>query len=261
MICCQRPFVTITYVSKRKIQSKVYASTTYELLPALIGSAIAYSSTYPLDTYKTRIQIADNSINTNQVNKRNLFQGYREGLCLCMTTATIYFCLYGNIQTIIGSDKYMIASMLSSFIATFIKVPGKVLTKLLQNEIYDCLSSAIRGVHQTFGVRGFFKGLVPYLIDDVPETAIKFYLYSFFSFIFPENTGLTGLITGIISAIITQPLDVLQTHFMCHMKKTKINITKINFFSGTYLSLIINVIQTTLFYQVYHLSLNHLPLN
>jgi hypothetical protein len=102
---------------------------------------------------------------------------------------------------------------------------------------------------------------VPYLLDDIPETAIKFYLYSFFGAMYPKNSLLVGTITGLITSIITQPLDVIQTKLICNINNEKINYKKVNYFNGMLLSLLINTIQSAVFFYIHYVirSLNIFP--
>ena len=88
---------------------------------------------------------------------------------------------------------------------------------------------------------------------DVPETVMRFHLYMFFNLIFPEQTSLVGILSGLVTAIATQPLDVLQSKLSCDMTFKKLDYKNINYFRGTLLSIIINSMQAAIFYKVYHI--------
>lgn len=232
--------------SRRQKNEVVCAAIPYSVYPSLIGVIASFTSTYPLDTYKTRVQV----FKISKPKTCSLFHGYPAGLLLCFTTSFIYF---NTFQILLQHFNLTHASMIASFISTIAKVPGKSVTKLLQNGSFDSCHDAIQHIRTKFGFKGFYRGFWFYVLDDVPKTVLRYYLYALFGNIFPNDATLVGLCTGLISSVLTQPFDVLQSCFACNMTKKKVDYKQINYFSGLLVALIINSIQATVFYRVYHI--------
>lgn len=246
----QKPHLHTKIAPSRRHTNRIVickcATTPYSVIPAVISSIVAFTSTYPLDTYKTRVQV----ISKDKTKITGLLQGYIPGVLLCCTTAFIYFSMFQILLQHLTSTH---ASLMASFMSTFAKVPGKSITKLLQNGTFSSFHKAVTYIIDKYGYIGFYRGFWAYVLDDVPETALRFYLYAFFTSIFPAEKTLIGICAGVFSSILTQPFDVLQTNLVCNISTKKIDYKKINYFSGLLVALTINSIQATVFYRVYHI--------
>jgi hypothetical protein len=214
----------------------------YSLGPALIGSMAAFTTTYPLDTYKTLIQT------NSKTEEINFFQGYAPGVCVCCMNASVYFIVLSNM---LHHLPLVPASMISTVCSCCLKVPGKAITKLLQNGDFSNIKEASVFLYDNYGLIGFFRGFFPYIIDDVPQTALKFFLYDFFGKLYPSNPFLTGICTGLISSILTQPFDVLQTKILCNTSTKTLDYKNLNYFSGLTMTLIINSVQSIVFFNIH----------
>lgn len=88
-------------------------------------------------------------------------------------------------------------------------------------------STTINSIYQTEGFRGFFRGFWPYMIVNGPGSAVWWasyelckrflhqwrnnYYRSGAEYISPLNSFLSGGFAGVISCIVTNPLDVART--------------------------------------------------
>lgn len=227
--------------------SVVPKAQTYSIFPAVISSAIAFTTCYPLDTYKTRIQ-TDNKTNSS------LYHGYKISLLLCCTITCIYFGWY---RFFISMMSLQHATICASFATTCFKVPCKCVSKLLQNGSFDTFKDVFDFIMGHYGLMGFYRSFWLYVLDDVPETVLKFYLFSQIKMLFPENMALVGFITGMLTTIVTQPMDVLKTIMICNTTEIKIDLAKIDYTKGIWFVILINAIQSSIFLHVYHfLKLN-----
>jgi hypothetical protein len=243
---------TTTYSIQRKVPqlrsirhvAVVHASCSFNICPAVISSIAAFTSTYPLDTLKTRTQ----SENVPKSAHKALFQGYAAGVVLCLFSSFAYFSILFALSTCMYIAQ---ASAAASFLSSFVKVPGKAITKLLQNGDFASAHDAAQYIHNNYGIGGFFRGFWPYVLDDIPEMAIKVCLFKYLEAWFGQNTGLIGALSGVLSSIVTQPLDLLQTRMMCNISKNPIDYAKLPYFSGLPLVLIINAVQSGVFLVTY----------
>lgn len=231
-----------------KRNNNVCVRCSYSCIPAILGSLAAFTTTYPLDTYKTFIQ---NDKSSKHINIKRGFKGYSPGLILCCITSTIYFFIFTKISQHLP---LLPASIISTFCSSLVKVPGKTITKLLQNGDFPNVQKATSFMFNKYGVNGFYRGFIPYIMNNVPETSLKFYFYNLLKNMYPNNSFIVGALTGLVVSIITQPLDVLQTKVMCNVSSTKLNYKKINYFSGICMSLLINSVQTCVFFHVHHIA-------
>ena len=209
----------------------------YSLVPAVLASCAAFTSTYPLDSFKIQTQ-------TDKLNKNsNLFAGYGEGLCICIGTAIVYFNLYAFLAA--SCEHVPIRAAIATCFSCLIKVPGKSITKQLQNQDFATAGEAVRETVDTLGIQGFYRSLGPYLLSDIPENALRFWLYSFLANYF-QSTLVIGLVAGVVISLAVQPMDMLQTQVICNYKD-KLDLGKLNLFKGTVPALLSNCLQTTIF--------------
>lgn len=221
----------------------------YLTCPSVISSAVAFTTCYALDTYKTRIQSRKNPKVLIKKSLDNLYQGYFEGVLMCCIIACVYFTSLQYLSCHMASHH---ASMCASFLTTCVKIPFKSVVKLLQNGNFSSSNVAYTFLLKTYGIKGFFRGFWAYALDDVPETVLKFYLFSEIQKIVPKTMLIfVGCIAGSLSSVVTQPLDVLQTLLICNVSGEKIDYSKVNYFDGMFLTLLINSLQSAVFLQVY----------
>jgi hypothetical protein len=230
-------------IKPRRVLIKTKSS--YDVLPALIGSAAAYTSTYPIDTIKTRLQ----ANNEECVPMNKLYAGYIHGVFLCMASASTYFVMYNYLLSIFGNDKLVICSMVATFISCFVKVPGKSIVKVMQNEGMYKIEDAMNHIKKNFGVYGFYRGFWIYVVDDVPENAMKFLLYEVLQKFITVN-WIIGAVAGFLTSVMTQPFDVLQTKIICDEKKCP-ELKLQDSFKGLGIKLLIETIQSAIFYRCF----------
>ena len=210
----------------------------YAILPAVAASVAAFTAGFPLDTVKIQMQTGKLSARTNPM------AGYRESLLVCVTTSLLYFALF----QLLGPLCVPARAAVSTCFSCMIKVPGKSVTKLLQNQDYDNAVDAMAATLRDLGWRGLYRGLAPYVASDVPENVLRFVLYGLLS-AHLQSTLAIGLITGVVVALATQPIDMLQTQVICNYKQ-KLQLGKVKYFRGTHCALLSNSLQTCVFFVV-----------
>lgn len=224
----------------------VKAKASYDIVPALVGSAAAYTIGYPLDTIKTRLQ--SNNYHSKTIHD-NLFYGYSYGVLMCMASAGSYFLMYKYLLQMLGADKTIVCSMIATFMSCFVKVPCKSIIKVMQNNNFKHITDATNLIVATFGVWGFYKGFWLYAMDDVPENALKFFLFEFLQTFISVN-WLVGALAGFVTSVATQPFDVLQTKIICQNEKSAC-LKPEESFKGLWLKLVIETLQAATFLRFY----------
>ncbi|KAH0458326.1 hypothetical protein IEQ34_013641 [Dendrobium chrysotoxum] len=115
------------------------------------------------------------------------------------------------------------ASFCSTVLGTAVRIPCEVLKQRLQAGIFDNVGEAIVGTLQQDGLRGFFRGTGATLCREVPFYVAGMGLYAeakkaaqslLNRDLEPWEIIAVGALSGGLSAVITNPFDVMKTRMM-----------------------------------------------
>lgn len=189
---------------------------------------VADSVLYAIDSAKVRSQNrAAASLSVGNVSI--LFRGL--GTTVMLGSVPVFgsfFLFFAPIRVKLQEHDYdhllPMASALCAVPATVIGVPADVLKKRLVLGVDPNLRTAFSRVTAEQGMRGLFAGWHVNLIRDLPLTGVKIGLYEWFVYewkimnnfpihqpITPSGAATCGVTSGIACAIITCPLDVINT--------------------------------------------------
>jgi len=194
------------------------------------AAAIADSVLYSVDSAKVRAQ-SPPTTTTAGGDVRILFRGLGPTVLLgSVPVFGSFFFLYAPLKTQLqyhNCDAFLpLASGLCAVPATIIGVPADVLKKRLVLGIDPNITTAIRNVVAHDGIyRGLFAGWHVNLIRDIPFAGVKIGLYEYAQLLYMEyihkgskhdkisatGASLCGVASGVACAIITAPLDVVNT--------------------------------------------------
>lgn len=97
----------------------------------------------------------------------------------------------------------------------------KVRMEAPQFNDYTNLAHAFRKIYSQEGIRGFYQGLFPSLLRDLPYSALAYAFYEQYSCAifhfsgydksYSINTFFSGVLAGFTSCLITQPFDIMKT--------------------------------------------------
>lgn len=185
---------------------------------------------YGLDSYKTRVQSGVKVAGVAQF--RGLFRGL---LPVVMTGSApsfaTFFSLYEPLKIVLADGNseaskrsILLASAVCAVPASLVAVPSDVLKKRLVLGLDDSAAGAVRNIMRADGAAGLFVGWRVNLVKDVPFAVIKMSSYEALAMgyrrwqrISPtaelskaENSGV-GLTSGCITAVLSCPLDVVNT--------------------------------------------------
>lgn len=146
-----------------------------------------------------------------------------------------YFAFYGTATKVLQEGTELpvgavafAAGGLAALGSAFVKVPLAVTIRSVQAGVYKNPVQAARTIVAGAGVRGLFTGLVPTILEDIPDMAVKFASYEMMHVLHASVTGgrarsvhedlAMGGAAGAGAAAATTPFDVVKTRMMCEAK-------------------------------------------
>jgi len=192
------------------------------------AGVLADAILYGIDSAKVRAQHKSASSLTPR-NISILFKGLVPTVMLgSLPVFGTFFLLYAPIKVVLQENGYgqllPVASVICAIPATVIGVPADVLKKRLVLGIDPSIQVALARVTEKQGIKGLFAGWHVNLIRDLPFSAIKIGLYEWFVHewkqlnhysmdepITPAGAAACGISSGVACAVITCPLDVINT--------------------------------------------------
>lgn len=164
------------------------------------------------------------------------WKGLSPTLIMAVPMTVIYYTAYDQLKLSFGfreGQRSFFAPAFAGSIARLIAVTTVCPVELVRTKLqsrrgygYRELLSVIRNAIQQNGVLSLWRGLSPMLLRDIPFSIFYWMGYEFmklqlshsqlslsFAGIIPF---LSGSISGALSAIITNPLDVVKTHMQVH---------------------------------------------
>jgi len=196
---------------------------------------VADSVLYGVDSAKIRAQSKPLAGRSTSVvsSLRILFRGFVPSILLgSIPVFGTFFFLYAPAREMLSSSSqhYQIvllpmASICAAVPATIIGIPSDVIKKRLVLGVDKNFSATIRHIKaESGGWRGFFAGWHVNLIRDLPFAAVKIGLYETLVSYYKSCYGLSkgdpissqgaafcGIVSGIGCAILTAPLDIVNT--------------------------------------------------
>ena len=190
---------------------------------------VADTVLYAIDSLKIQAQHKSSSAALSTGNISVLFRGFLPTILLGSVPVfgTFFFC-YAPLRVTLqekGFDNFIpIASAFCAIPATVIGVPADVIKKRLVLGIDPNVRTAIARATADHGLKGLFAGWHVNLLRDLPFTGIKIGLYEWFVSewklwnnmnmdqpITPAGAAVCGVTSGVACAILTCPLDVINT--------------------------------------------------
>eukprot|EP00953_Heterococcus_sp_UTEX-ZZ885_P039770 20371-Heterococcus_DN1.PRE.2 len=221
------------------------------LAAGAIARAISIATLYPVDTIKTRVQLAQlptvPSIGL-------LFKGLTSSLAGQIPYAALSFGCYESYKGFLLArmPKSMslaavsLAAVAGDLTGSIWLVPSEVIKQLLQAGRYTSMREAVRTIYSAEGAKGFYRGYSSQVARDVPFRVIQLVSYEYIKSAWLARTKhasstssavhgkrhhkaavitdsvelsskeamVVGALAGTISAALTTPFDVLKTAMM-----------------------------------------------
>lgn len=189
---------------------------------------------FPVDTMKTRLQMgATNGMHS--VLKPPYFAGYGAAICSQIPYGMVVFGTYETAKTALiekfpGAPKlglYLSAAVLGDLMGSLVLTPGEIVKQQTQAGLYKTNTDALRGILARRGARGLYQGYFGLVARDLPFRALQLPMYEQFKDFFaarytngvvddirPHQAACIGAAAGMISAGLTNPVDVIKTQMM-----------------------------------------------
>lgn len=202
----------------------------------LAGAAAGFAvdaALFPLDTLKTRLQMAGSAARLNIF--KGVYNGFAPAVAASAPAAAAFFGTYDYVKRVLAASskdetgkwapvQHMIAAAAGDVSSSTVRVPFEVVKQRLQSGVNKTSVEAIRAIFAKQGVRGFFNGYTSLVIRELPFDAIQFPLYEALKKTWAKRTAsgelelwqssLCGSAAGGVAAAVTTPLDVVKTRLM-----------------------------------------------
>eukprot|EP00963_Diacronema_lutheri_P002993 scaffold241_cov340-Pavlova_lutheri.AAC.14 len=190
---------------------------------------------YPLDTIKTRLQAATGGWAAARTGVfKGLYQGMGTSVVGSMPSTAIFFATYEWAKRVclvrlpesLSSVAHLTGAVAGSITASLVRTPAEIIKQRLQCGQYKTPTAAIQGTYRAAGVAGFYRGVVPMLLRDLPFNAVEFVAYEQFKLLYlklkeqnnaeltPRESAVLGALSGATTGVLTTPLDVVKTRLM-----------------------------------------------
>lgn len=204
---------------------------------ATAGCAVE-AALYPIDTVKTRLQMATTGGGVRALFKagggKALYSGLWGNLFGVAPATAVFFAVYEPVKQAVlrnsSSDKRhvlapIVAGSTSGLVASLIRVPTEVVKQRMQSGEFISATRAVQGIVSREGLKGLFAGYGSFLLRDLPFDAIEFVSYEQMKRAYgatlggkreinPAETAAMGAAAGAVTGILTTPFDVLKTRLM-----------------------------------------------
>lgn len=206
---------------------------------ALLSGAVAGFTVdavlFPLDTLKTRLQLAAPAASKSPTALlTGLYAGFGPAVLASAPAAATFFGTYDFVKRLLadrvprGAEAWAplvhaVAAAAGDVAGSTVRAPFEVVKQRLQSGMYGSPLAAVRSIAAKEGFTGFFTGYTSLMIRELPFDALQFPLYEFFKSSWVRcqqrplqtwETSLCGSVAGGIAAAVTTPLDVVKTRLM-----------------------------------------------
>lgn len=189
---------------------------------------VADSVLYAIDSAKVRAQ-HKSAASLSVGNISILFRGLAPTVLLgSLPVFGSFFLFYAPLRVVLQEHGYEqllpLASAICAVPATVVGVPADVIKKRLVLGVDPNVRAAISSATAERGMRGLFAGWHVNLVRDLPFAGVKIGLYEWFAYtwkmlnhipidqpITPGGAATCGVTSGVVCAVLTCPLDVVNT--------------------------------------------------
>lgn len=200
-----------------------------------VSGLITCSIVQPLDVIKTNIITVDKSFGIlqsfayvkNKYGAMGFWRGMRPASYKALMGSGISFTFFESLKKLvppsnIGFLSNSLVALTSRGFAITVMSPLSVLKVRMeapQVQGYQTVSEGLLQIYKHEGFKGFYQGLGPCLMRDLPFTGLAYGFYEYFSALFTSLAGFnsiwlraaSGALGGFTATILTQPFDVIKT--------------------------------------------------
>ncbi|TXG53237.1 hypothetical protein EZV62_022406 [Acer yangbiense] len=198
------------------------------------AGVIVEAALYPIDTIKTRLQVARGG---GKINMKGLYSGLFGNLVGVLPASAIFLGVYEPLKQLLlktfPENLSALAHLFSEIIQTagavggaassLVRVPTEVIKQRMQTGHFASAPEAVRLIVSREGFKGLYAGYGSFLLRDLPFDAIQFCIYEQLLLGYKlaarrklsnAENAIIGAFAGGITGAITTPLDVIKTRLM-----------------------------------------------
>ncbi|XP_061345174.1 S-adenosylmethionine carrier 1, chloroplastic/mitochondrial-like [Gastrolobium bilobum] len=193
-----------------------------------VAGVIVEAALYPIDTIKTRLQVARGG---GEIILKGLYSGLAGNLAGVLPASAIFIGVYEptkqkllkSLPDHLSSVAHFAAGVIGGTASSFVRVPTEVIKQRMQTGQFGSAMAAVRLIVANEGFKGLYAGYGSFLLRDLPFDAIELCIYEQLRIGYklaakrdlndPENAML-GAFAGAITGAVTTPLDVVKTRLM-----------------------------------------------
>jgi hypothetical protein len=213
---------------------------TDDILCTSASKFISSTICYPIES--VRMLLLSNSLQkTDKTILTKLYAGYEYFLPYnIFHSLTTYIILFHSMN-ILGNLEYsqslLLASSITSLITSLYKVPCIYIIrrKLMTDSV--CTKHLM-------DLRYFGKAVCAFMLEDIPDIYIKFYLNHILKQLFIIPSIYQSMIVGLLACLLLTPLEFIKTKMICYDMKVSQNILTI------YIRALNSILNTALFFAI-----------
>ncbi|KAL1219688.1 putative S-adenosylmethionine carrier 2 [Cardamine amara subsp. amara] len=198
------------------------------LIAGGLAGVIVEAALYPIDTIKTRVQVARDG---GKIIWKGLYSGLGGNLAGVLPASALFFGVYEPTKQKLlkvlpenfSAVAHLAAGALGGAVSSIVRVPTEVVKQRMQTGQFASTSDAVRLIIAKEGFGGMYAGFGSFLLRDLPFDALQFCVYEQIRMGYklaarrdlndPENAML-GALAGAVAGVLTTPLDVIKTRLM-----------------------------------------------
>ncbi|KAF8105339.1 hypothetical protein N665_0158s0023 [Sinapis alba] len=198
------------------------------LIAGGLAGLVVEAALYPIDTIKTRVQVARDG---GKIIWKGLYSGLGGNLAGVLPASALFFGVYEPTKQKLlkvlpenfSAVAHLAAGALGGAVSSIVRVPTEVVKQRMQTGQFDSAPDAVRLIIAKEGFGGMYAGFGSFLLRDMPFDALQFCVYEQLRIGYklaarrdlndPENAML-GAVAGAVTGVLTTPLDVIKTRLM-----------------------------------------------
>ncbi|CAK9295376.1 unnamed protein product [Gordionus sp. m RMFG-2023] len=217
-----------------------YGKALSHIIDGAIAGTAVDTILFPLDTIKTRLQSNAGFFKSGGFKK--IYSGIGAAFVGSAPTAAIFFITYEFCKrNLIYHNyivlNYMMSAAVAESVSCIIRVPIEVIKQRRQAFFSLSNDKIIRDILLKEGLLGFYRGLLPTILREIPFSFVQYPLWEYFKksqkFKITSEYNFVdaytkGALAGGVAAALTTPLDVIKTKIILAKKdNSQISIIKI----------------------------------
>ncbi|KAJ6399140.1 hypothetical protein OIU77_019816 [Salix suchowensis] len=192
------------------------------------AGVIAEAVLYPIDTIKTRLQVAHGG---GKIILEGLYSGLAGNLAGVLPASAIFVGVYEptkqkllkSLPENLSALAQLTAGVIGGAASSLVRVPTEVVKQRMQTGQFASAPDAVRLIVSKEGFKGLYAGYGSFLLRDLPFDAIQFCIYEQMLMGYKllakrdlkdAEIAIVGAFAGAITGAMTTPLDVVKTRLM-----------------------------------------------